>query len=653
MIEERIQSTILEFSFLSEVERYDAFLRLYHSQEGADRRILAAMLSGRDALVPLIILQYLEDLPEKRAMEGILHLIERGNEVVSRAAMGAYKRSHYPGKPRLLKRLVLSRSDRACRFAVRTLSRAGFMEILPLIIRELPERTGQVQSEMIEGLRFLPDRRAAAALTPLADAKEETVRYLAVEVLSQLQGRVGSLPASFFLKLTHDPSERIRRAALEALHSYPTRKVAELILAQAMDPEEPEESRDRAVRALAGFPSRRWVKPLCALAAASDSPSMRLAVEVALRGYPPEELRAGLLPMLSDPELGPRHQAAVFLAELCGKDPAVRERLLAEWRGADERGAVELVEVLRALGGPEAAAELRAAVKRSRLVAFTAAGALARMRGHGELLLEIVSDDKVSPTVRQAVLSHWAKRGPDEALQGRLTPLLLGSLTSAVINIRYLALQILAWFPLAGKLDALLSVLASEADVEVVATVSKQILHGLGRDPIPLALALTTHPERAGLMGHAVRLLTAQSWDPVLAPVLLDLLREPPLSLLDSRPETYLSVCAHLYSHGAVTLQGIWEGLADDGQRALFLRLLTSFMFDTHRRFPPLPLEFLALRAGAGDPQLRGLWHAMLATDGRVESVSALAAALAREKDPEVGTRGAALMRRFLTKASA
>ena len=45
--------------------------------------------------------------------------LERGNEVVSRAAMAAYRRSHFPGKARLLKRLALSRNPRAFSFASR------------------------------------------------------------------------------------------------------------------------------------------------------------------------------------------------------------------------------------------------------------------------------------------------------------------------------------------------------------------------------------------------------------------------------------------------------------------------------------------------------------------------------------------------------
>lgn len=642
------ETLLADFPFMTELERYDAFLRLYHSEGAAERRALTGLISSKDPLVALIVLQYLEDIPERRALTGLLHMVERGNEVVSRAAMAAYKRSHYPGKARQLKRLVLSRNPRARRFAVRTLCRAGYMEVLPLVVRELPDSEGEVRAEMIDGLRYLPDRRSVQVLLPLADSTDEPTRWLALQVLGQLQARVGGLPAAFFLKRASDPSDRVRRAALDGLHSYPTKRVAEMILAQALDDGEPDEVRDRSIRALAAFPSARWARPLTAFAAKTASASLRLAVEVTLRGFPDATRREGLMPLLEDPDFGLRRQAAVLLADLSGRDPAVRARLLAMWDAADDRAAVDLVEVLRALGGTEAAERLRAAMNRNRLLAYAAAGALARMRGHGAQTLAALRDETVSPTVHQAILSQWARRGPDETLRADLEPMLIAWLKSPVINIRYLALQILAWFPLTGKLEALLDTLAVEPDPEVVATVSKQVLHGLGADPVPLALGVAVHPKRPVLLGHAVRLLTAKNWDPRLARPLLAILAAPPLGMLESTPETYLLVGIHLFSLGSVTFQDLWEDAGTPGRRKLLLRLMATFMADSRRRLPPLPQEFLARLAEGGDAELRGLVYALLAGEERPDSAETLASLLLRERDPEARSRGAELMRRLL-----
>ncbi len=267
-----VDPVLSEFPFMSELERYDTFLRLYHSEGAQEKRLLTALVSSKDPLVALIVLQYLEDIPEKRALTGLLHMVERGNEVVSRTAMAAYKRSHFPGKARQLKRLVLSRNPRARRFAVRTLCRAGYTEVLPLVVRELPDCEGEVRTEMIDGLRYLPDRRSVQVLTPLADSLDEPTRWMALQVLGQLQARVGGLPATFFLKRSNDRSERVRRAA---------------------------------------FPAVRWVRPLAAFAAVTPSPSLRLAVEVTLRGYPDAVRREGLTPLLEDADAGLRRQARV------------------------------------------------------------------------------------------------------------------------------------------------------------------------------------------------------------------------------------------------------------------------------------------------------------------------------------------------------
>ena len=134
-----------DFRFLGEMGRYDAFLRLYHSVDPREIELLSSMVASDDPLVPLILLQYLEEMPEKKAVVSILRLIESDNEVVSRAAMNAYRKNHFPGKARLLKPLILSTHPRACRFAVRTLSRAGFMDALALILRELPDREGEIR----------------------------------------------------------------------------------------------------------------------------------------------------------------------------------------------------------------------------------------------------------------------------------------------------------------------------------------------------------------------------------------------------------------------------------------------------------------------------------------------------------------------------
>lgn len=650
-----LEPTELDFPFLSELERYDLFLKLYRSTEPADAERLERLYSSRDPLLPLIMLQYLEDLPERPATGAIIRLIESGSEVVSRAACEAYQRSHYPGKPRLLKQLILSRSDRACRFAVRTLSRAGFMEILPLVLRDLPDRVGKVRAEMIEALRYLPDRRVVGVLLPYADARqEESVRWRALSVLADLQPRLKMLPAAYFLKLVQDPSEKIRRVAIEALQRYPTRRVAPLILGAALDRSQPEELRIRSIRALASFPSAKWVRPLVEIAAKEESSALRLSAEVSLRHIRREELRRGLVPLLREPDLALRRQAALFAADLLGTDQETRQALFELWGAADEETALELVEAIGLLGGPDAARLLQDAVKRSPVLAYGAAHALARMRGVSDAAVtrELLDDPEVMSPAKQALLDRLAKRGPDEQIRAALLPTLLAGLGSPVMNIRYLSLQTLAWYPLAETIGGILSFVSRESNADVVRISSRIVAKGLERDSLPLVRALAASPDRDGLMGHVVRILTTQNWRAETVPEMLEALRSPPLSLLESRPETYFAVCAHLLGLGTVELPALWPALAErPGGERLFLQMLASFMAAAHRRFGPLPVDFLAARSQGMDAGTRASLYEVLCLDGRPEALDWLTGALVRETDAEAARLGARALRRRLLEA--
>ena len=644
-----------DFPFLSELERYDFFLKLYRSIEPADAERLERLYASRDPLLPLILLQYLEDLPERPATGAIIRLIESPSEVVARAACESYQRSHYPGKPRLLKQLVLSKDERACRFAVRTLSRAGFMEILPLVLRELPDRDGKVRAEMIEALRYLPDRRTVGVLLPYADAKqEESVRWRALSVLADLQARFKVLPAGYFLQLLLDPSDKIRRVAIEALQRYPTKRVAPMILSAALDKTQPEELRIRSVRALAAFPSAKWVRPLVEIAAKEESSALRLSAEVSLRHIRHDDLRAGIVPLLRDSDVVLRRQASLFAADLLGDDEESRAALFELWKSSDEESALELIEAIGLLGGQDAARLLKDSVKRSPVLAYGAAHALARMRGVTDagVYRELLEDPEVMSPAKQALLDRLSKRGPDPQIREALLPTLIAGLSSDVMNIRYLSLQTLAWYPLAETLPAMLGLVARESNTDVVRMSSRIIARGLERDPLPLVRALEESPQREALMGHVVRILTTQNWRPETVPPMLEALRQPPLCLLETRPETYFAICAHLLSLGAVELPTLWPSLAQlPGGERLFLQMLASFMAAAHRRFGPLPVDFLAERSKTMDAGTRAALYEVLGIDGRVQALDWLTGALVREPDAEATVPGARALRRRLMEA--
>lgn len=639
-----------DFAFLTELERYDTFLSLFHSRDPRDKQTLANLYASRDPFIPLILLQYLEELPERAAIDAILDLIESPNDIVARAAMLAYQRSHYPGKARQLKELAISKVDRACRFAVRTLSRAGAMEVLPLILREFNERSPAVRREMLDALRFLPNARTIPYMMPLSESPDPDLRMMATLVLTSIQGKTQRVPIEFFVRMSHDSSERVRSAALGALQYYPSKRVARIFLAQAVDDAGALEERERAVRSLAAFPLPEWVAPLVRLAAKTEVPSLRLAAEISLRGFPRAMLLKGMLPLLSDRDEAVKVQTAILAAQLVGEEPKVIDAILTLWDQAPEMSRVQMVDILRELGGDEPRRRLIEAAGGPPLLGASAAGALSRMRlgDGGKLVLGLLSSPAVPELTKQAFLGHWARSGPDEAIREDLLPWLIAALESDRINMRYLAIRTLAWYPLSSFHAPLLGLLAREHEPETVRTSESVLVKKLGRDPLPMLRELSSHPDRRNLMGHAVRILTSQSWAKETVPELVRILREPPFSFLEENPETFLTVCIHLLRDESLSFDAVLDITSSPRLRSLFLRQLASFLTSRERDFPPLPVDALLGLLGGGDAGDRRLLYRILGQDRRPACAAAVSGLLAREKDQECLAEGAASMRHIV-----
>jgi HEAT repeat protein len=454
-----------------------------------------------------------------------------------------------------------------------------------------------------------------------------------------------------------DESERVRRLALDALHKLPSRKVARVFLRQALDPGELEVSRERALRALGTFPSLEWVPPIVALLCETDAPaSLRLAAEITLKSLPAPMLKTGLLPLLGSEDPGLRAQTAILLSELLGDDPSVRKTLIEFWKSSDDAAAMELTDMVRELGGEEGAALLLDSIARSPLLAYAAAGALARIPnlGSARRVRDMLQDPKTPQMAKQALLAHWAKRGgPDESVREELEPWLIAALADEVLNIRYLSLQALACYPFEKRLLPILDMLAKETSADVVRTAYRQMLKGLGRDPMPLVTAWRGHPHRDVLTGHVVKVLTSQSWDFDLVFQLLHVLIGPPLLLLERRPEAFYFVCAHMMERGGVSLEKVWLFLGEGPKLKGFLEHLLSFMRSPHRHFTPLPLEVLAFHLASAEPELRILYYRLLGAERRAESAEALSSALRREMDERCLAEGKASLRAMLTEAAA
>lgn len=643
------------FKSEGELERYELFLQLYASKDPGERQALREILSGDDPLLKILILQYLEDLPEAHALRLALPCLEDQNPVVRQSAARAYQRNHCSGKHRLLRPYLRSKNSRAARFAVRTLGRAGDADILPLILTELPSAPEDLRDEMLGALRFLPDARSVPVLRAFTSHASDETRYRALRAVSEIVNQGAVLPAQLFLDRMNDASDRVRRLALDMLQHYPSRDIAAIFLKQALSADEPLESRQRAISAVASFPHPDWVEPLVRLMTSSGSSALRLRSEIALKRFPAAMLKRGLLPLLKHPESSVRQQAMLIMANALGADPAVREKLFELWSGAsDEQAKLSMMEVLGELGG-EAVPKLLEALESSPLLAYASVGTLNRLwsAATAPRILAILKNPKVPDYVKQALLSALIKRPPDESIRAELRLWLIAALSDEVINIRYLSAQVLAWYPIEAKLEPLLDLLAHETAPETVEVVLRQLLKGLGLDPRPLLLAYRAHPKRETLTDHLVAVLTAQSWDEAFVFEVFHQLSLAPASVLADRPEAFFKVCLHMMEIGRVELEKIWLFLFSEELRLLFLGLLKRALEDPERHFPELPLEFLALHLAHASEGARSLFYELVALDARSEGVALLAAALLKETDAATLRAGRESLRRLVAGASA
>lgn len=627
---------IRQLQFLDELGRYELFLDLYRSEKDEDRRVIEDALTGEDFLLKMLLLQYLEEIPEPRALGLILGRLEDRNEAVRKAAGKAYDRSGYPRKNLRLRPYVMSRDAEAARFAIRTLSRAGDKDILPALLSALPEVDEKTRLETLDGLRCLPDPRSIPHLTRYSREGEERERYYAVRALVELKAAEWRVPLETFLARMQDPSARVRRAAMLGLQRFPLENVASLFLDRALDKDEPLESRRRAIQALAVFPSVRWVAPLVRLSAADARGPLRLTTEITLKRFPDDALKKSLTPLLEDPDAGVSRQAAFLLAEALGHDPGTRARLKRLWEEAEKvPDKLKALEVLGELGGSDLIPLLLGALKENQVLGYSALGALNRLWTYdsGPKIMELLRDAELPQFAKQALLSTLLKRGPDESVREELLPWLLKGIQHKVMNIRYLCLQLMDWYPLSQTLDSIFGLLVYEEDDEVIRMSYEILLRKVGANPIPLVSAAREYPERKAIQGHLVRMLGMRRWGSERAFDLLYGLMLEPMNLPAKDPGSFISLCVSLLGNGTLALEKAWLFFPSDELRHVMLRELRGVMSDVEKRFPPLPLDFLAFHLAGQDAAARALLYDIVGLSGQREGIPLMTGWLLKETD--------------------
>ncbi len=255
-------------------------------------------------------------------------------------------------------------------------------------------------------------RGRLAELTGAAGEGEanDDLRAEAVHALGKLHAPEVIEP---LLPLLHDPVERVRQAAVDAVAQCGQLPgVVEMLLGRLDDTDAPDIR--SAVEALSRIHDRRAVEPLKRLLYAAR-PEVRQAAVFALAVFDEDEV--GSLPLMllgsEDPVL--RRSAAAVLGEL--GDPRALEPLRLTMRDADPWVRYEAARALGALGDRRGAAALHEAladpVGAVRLAAARALGEIRDAEAVGPLLGLAADPDE---DVREAVIEAVGRLSGDAVL---------------------------------------------------------------------------------------------------------------------------------------------------------------------------------------------------------------------------------------------
>jgi len=641
---------------LDEMARYELFLRVYRSEEKEDRRALETALLGEDPMLKMQCLQYLEEIPESRAVRLILPLLRDDNDIIQESAQRAFKKNGCSRKHRLLRPLVMDEDLAVACYAIRVLSRQGDRDVISPLLALLEDAEGELLHELLAALRLLTDPRSVARLLRFADAPEEKTRYLAVRALAAVKADGCAVAVEVFLKAVQDDSDRVRRTAVLGLQRFPSSAVADTLLKKALSETDPVENRRRAILALGALPGEDRIRPLVGLMAADPKGPLRLASEISLRRFPPAMLKHGLLAILDSGDAALGQKAALILAETHGEDPEVRSRLLRSWEAAGSGPEkMAALEILGELGGQDVVPLLIEIMKADPVLGYVAATHLGRIfsREDDSRVLGLLQKEDIPQYVKQAMLSALLRRGRSESIAGPLLEWILKGMKEEVLNIRYLSVQIAAWYPLKDTLPSLLELIAVEADRTVMETAEDIILGKLGGNPVTLVAAVRGFKGFKKILPSLVRILGLERWDGDRGYDLLYGLMIPPIELPRSSPTDFTALCIRLLESGSLSMEKIWLFLPGEAQRRRFLEGIRDAMADGKRAFPPVPLDFLSFHLAGSGPKERALFYELAGRSMQPEGVAMLTSAVLKERSGGPLDSAREGLRRLLREASA
>lgn len=461
-----VASVVSKLLELGEDARYEAWSSLYRLQ-GAEQIAFESALKSSPPVVRLLFARFLSLINDDRALLLLRDLLFDHDELVVDAARKAFDRNPDPRKWARLLPVLAAPIPEARYYAMEKLAQGGVAQAITPLVAHLAVASEDEAVRILSALKYLPEKSLVAEIKPYLEHASEPVRFGAVLVAASLYEH-GISGARDFLwqRLTRDDSARVRQTAVWALRSRRYWRNADVFLKYSVsDPEAL--VRQECLLGLAAFPSRRIVKHLLKILVTEKHRVVVLKGEAVLLSLPRGKLVRALKTIYRSGDRDLSIKAMLIFAEFEESSrPFFRYLIKGLTHARDERERLPFVEAIGILGRRDAIPMLEKFLKGMPLTAYAAMNAILRIWGASPEfpLLRYFGDQELSPLIRQMALKHFVKSGTAVVSDPQLFGLLVETLKSPHLNLRFLSALALARLP--GKLAGvdLLEAFLAESD---------------------------------------------------------------------------------------------------------------------------------------------------------------------------------------------
>lgn len=461
-----VTGVLSKLTELGEDARYEAWVSLYRLQDN-EQAAFESALKVSPPVVRLLFARFLSQRNDDRALSLLRDLLFDHDALVVDAAKKAFDRNPDPRKwPRLLPVLEAPAAE-ARYYAMEKLAQGGVAQAITPLVAHLATAPDDEAVRILSALKYLPEKSLAVEIKPYLEHGAEAVRFGAVLVAASLYEHGISGSRDFLLqRLMRDDSPRVRQTAVWALRSRRYWRNADVFLKHSVsDPEAL--VRQECLLGLASFPSRRVVKHLLKILVTEKHRVVVLKGEAVLLSLPRGKLVRALKTIYRSGDRDLSIKAMLIFAEFEESSrPFFRYLMKGLTRARDERERLPFIEAIGILGRRDAIPMLESFLKVSPLTAYAAMNAILRIWGASSEfpLLRYFGDQELSPLIRQMAIKHFVKSGVAVVSDPKLLGLLVETLKSPHLNLRFLSALALARLP--GKLAGvdLLNAFLAESD---------------------------------------------------------------------------------------------------------------------------------------------------------------------------------------------